>query len=116
LDEGDTLADLVVNGDNLAWYSDADLTISIPATTVAQDGVTYYVASVTDICQSEGLAITVTISMPDPCEGVTVPAPTGDTAQTLNDGQTLADLIVEGENLQWYADEDLTQPLEETHV
>jgi hypothetical protein len=114
--EGTTLAELEVNGTSLAWYADAELTQSLVATTVVETGVTYYVASVTDICQSEPLAITVIIEGTNPCEGVTVPAPTGDEAQTLTEGQTLADLVVEGENLQWYADADLTEALEETHI
>src|SRR5690606_6047967 len=114
--EGTTLAELEVDGTSLAWYADAELTQSLVATTVVETGVTYYVASVTDICQSEPLAITVIIEGTNPCEGVTVPAPTGDEAQTLTEGQTLADLVVEGENLQWYADADLTEALEETHI
>src|SRR5690606_15805449 len=52
----------------------------------------------------------------NPCLGVEVPVPTGDPNQTLNEGQTLANLEVEGENLQWYADADLTEPLPENHV
>src|SRR5690606_12297942 len=52
----------------------------------------------------------------NPCLGVEIIAPTGDSSQTLNAGQTLADLEVEGDNLQWYADADLTEPLAETHI
>src|SRR5690606_34381065 len=104
LENGDTLADLVVNGTNLVWYADADLTQVIPTTTVAVDGTTYYVVSESDTCQSAALAITVVI---DPC--TLLAAPTGDAAQTLMLGDTLADLVVNGTNLVWYADADLTQ-------
>jgi hypothetical protein len=52
----------------------------------------------------------------NPCLGVEIPLPVGDQNQTLNKNQTLADLEVEGENLQWYADADLTEPLPETHI
>src|SRR5690606_39469495 len=69
-----------------------------------------------NICQSEPLAITIIIEGIDPCEGVTVPTPTGEATQTVDEGTTLAQLIVEGENLQWYADADLTEALEDTHV
>jgi hypothetical protein len=58
------------------------------------------------------LAITVYLEGTDPCEGVTIPAPTGEATQMVDDGTTLAELIVEGENLQWYADADLTEELE----
>src|SRR5690554_868963 len=114
--DGSTLADLTVNGTNLSWFEDADLTQSIPATTVVENGTTYYVASVTDVCVSEPLAITVYIEGVDPCDGVTVPAPTGEALQTVSEGTTLADLVVDGENLQWYADADLTQELDSTTV
>ena len=43
----------------------------------------------------------------DPCDEYT--APNGETTQTIDEGQTLADLEVEGENLTWYADEELTE-------
>jgi|ADGO01.1.fsa_nt_gi hypothetical protein len=56
LTEGQTLADLVVGGANLTWYSDASLTEEIPATTEAVDGTTYYVTQTIDGCESEALA------------------------------------------------------------
>ena len=116
LNEGDTLANLEVDGENLVWYADEDLNEEIEDTTLAVDGVTYYVVSETDECQSEALPITVTVIPVNPCEGIVVPIPTGEENQTLNDDQTLADLEVDGENLQWYADEDLTQQLDDTHL
>src|SRR5690606_15320244 len=63
-------------------------------------------------CQSQVLAVTVVLF--DPCEGITIPAPQGDALQTVEQGSVLADLVVEGENLVWYADEDLTEQLPET--
>jgi len=41
----------------------------------------------------------------------TVTAPTGESIQTFIEGQTLADLEVEGENIQWYATETGDTPL-----
>src|SRR5690606_15556081 len=49
-----------------------------------------------------------------PCEEIELPI--GDTSQEVQAGMTLADLEVEGENLQWYADAELTEPLSETHI
>jgi hypothetical protein len=43
-----------------------------------------------------------------------IDAPTGDSAQTLTSGQTLADLDVTGTDLTWYSDEDLTNEIEDT--
>jgi hypothetical protein len=48
--------------------------------------------------------------------GVEIIAPTGDNTQEVQIGMTLADLDVDGENLQWYADEELTEPLSENHI
>src|SRR5690606_27174557 len=114
--EGSTLADLTVNGTNLAWYADADLTQPLTPDTAVENGVTYYVASVTDVCISEALAITVNIVGDDPCASITVETPTGEALQTVTEGTTLADLVVDGENLQWYADAELTQELDSTTV
>src|SRR5690606_14846732 len=50
----------------------------------------------------------------NPCEEIELPI--GDTSQEVQAGMTLADLEVEGENLQWYADAELTEPLSETHI
>src|SRR5690606_33889834 len=106
------LADLVVNGTNLVWYADADLTTILPNTTVAVDGTTYYVVSEADECQSEALAITVIVI--DPCANVITP--TGDTSQTLLIVHTLANLTVSGDNLVWDADAALTTVLPNTTV
>lgn len=110
LTEGQTLADLVVEGENLVWYTDEDLTDMIPNTTVPVTGI-YYVTTEAGDCTSGALAINVTMML---CSELGIP--TGEATQTLTEGQTLAELIVEGENLQWYADEDLTEALEDTTV
>jgi hypothetical protein len=52
----------------------------------------------------------------NPCLGVEIDAPTGNSTQEVQIGMTLADLEVDGENLQWYADAELTEPLAENHV
>src|SRR5690606_13074590 len=107
---GGTLANLTVSGDNLVWYADADLMTVLPVDTLITNGTTYYVVSQTDDCTSDALAITVTVI--DPCADVV--APTGDTNQTLEEGDTLADLVVNGDNLAWFADADLSVPLQPT--
>src|SRR5690606_27282152 len=104
---GATIAGLAVSGNNLVWYADAALTQVIPTTTVLVHGTTYYVVTQTAECQSDALAITVTVI--DPCAEVV--APTGDAVQTVTEGTTLAGLEVNGTNLAWYADAELTQSL-----
>lgn len=109
---GQTLADLDVEGDNLTWYSDEELTTVIPDTTVAEDGEIYYVTQTVGNCISPALDITVTVT--DPCSGTM--APEAEENQDFTEGETLADLDVTGDNLTWYADEELTQTLPDTTV
>src|SRR5690606_13456781 len=111
LENGDSLADLVVNGTNLVWYADAALTQVIPNTTQVVDGTTYYVVSESGACQSASLAITVII---DPC--TMLAAPTGNTAQSVMLGDTIAELDATGTNLVWYADANLTTVIPNTTV
>ena len=93
-------------------------TITIPEDILPGDYVLriYYQSGATSVptaCGnvSEGEAIDFTLRIP--CEEVAIP--TGNTTQTFTTGQTLADLVVSGSNLVWYADADLTIVLEQTH-
>ena len=109
---GQTLADLEVTGTSITWYSDAALTTVIPASTIAVNGTTYYATQTIDSCESEtALAITVTVE--EPCNTA---APTGDSVQSLSQGQTLADLQVTGTNLKWYSDSALMNEIASTTV
>jgi len=56
---GQTIAALIVNGDNLVWYSDNTYSNTLSLTEPLVDGATYYVRSEDGTCQSEALAITV---------------------------------------------------------
>lgn len=66
LNEGETLANLIIEGEEDAeftWYSDENLENEISADTEAEDGATYYVVQTIGDCTSEeALAITVTIA------------------------------------------------------
>ncbi len=64
-----TIADLVVTGTALQWYASLnDLAngISLPTDTVVTDGSTYYVTQTVNGCQSEPLAVTVTVTLGTP--------------------------------------------------
>jgi len=113
LNVGQTVADIVVVGENLTWYSDADLTTEVAETTVLEVGTyTFYVTQTIGDCTSEAIAIEVTVV--DPCANT--PAPTADSPQAMTVGQTVADIVVVGENLTWYSDEELTTEVAETTV
>src|SRR5690606_3002979 len=105
---GQTLADLEVTGEGLIWYADSDLEDELEDSTQLEHGMIYYVVSTNENCQSVALAITVT----DICFDFA--APEGEATQEFDSGETLADLEVMGEGLIWYADEELTEELEET--
>lgn len=110
LDLGSTIADLDVSGEGLTWYADAGLTQEISVDTILVNGLTYYVTQTVGDCTSGALAIEVIVQ--DPCVNVTIPL--GETEQTIEEGGTLADLAVIGDNLTWYADAELTQELPDT--
>src|SRR5690606_19100805 len=100
-----TLADLDISGEGLVWFADSDLEEELEDSTLLEHGMTYYVVSTNDNCQSEPLAITVT----DICFDFETPI--GEVSQEFNSGETLNDLEVDGEGLTWYAGEDLSEML-----
>jgi len=109
---GQTLADLVVNGGNLVWYSDIALTVNLPATTMLVNGITYYAIRQVGACKSSAFGVMVS-----DCANLNVPTPIGEENQFFVTGQTLAVLNVNGDNLVWYSDNtysdalSLTEPL-----
>lgn len=66
LDEGQTLADLIITGEEDAiftWFADADLENELPADTPAEDNTTYFVTQTVGDCTSDdALAVTVTLT------------------------------------------------------
>lgn len=107
---GSLVSGLDVIGDNLRFYSDAGLTQEVFESDELIDGVTYYVTQTIGDCQSEALGIMVTLF--DPCADITEPV--GQTSQTLEEGSTLADLIVEGgwgAMFTWYSDVNLMEEI-----
>ena len=86
-DMGESIADLDVDGNGLVWYGSAedaaDQTDDLDTNQQLIDGATYYVVATTTDCQSEPLAITVSVVLgtnefnnaalkyyPNPFEGV----------------------------------------------
>ena len=60
---GQTLANLVVNGTSLQWYSSSLSSSSIPSTTTLVPGTTYYVSQTVNGCEGTRLAITVALGL-----------------------------------------------------
>ncbi len=63
LEEGSTIADLIVDGNNLTWYTDEALTQEVDDSTVLTDDTTYYVTQTNGDCEGEATAIHVTITL-----------------------------------------------------
>ncbi|HQA75272.1 T9SS type A sorting domain-containing protein [Flavobacterium sp.] len=62
--EGQTLADIVVNGENIQWYSSVTGTTPLPLNTPLVNGVTYYATQTINGVQSLArLAVTVTVGL-----------------------------------------------------
>lgn len=62
--EGQTLADIVVSGENIVWYSSANGTTPLPLNTPLVNGVTYYATQTVNGTESAArLAVTVTVAL-----------------------------------------------------
>lgn len=93
----------VTEGEMVLWYGavadEEPLAINVELMTG-----TYYVSQTVNGCESERAAVSVTVNE--------IPvAPIGNAMQEFNEGDVLADLIVEGENILWFSDEELTEAL-----
>ena len=105
--EGATVADLVAEGTEIKWYDAEDAATPLTEDTVLVSG-TYYVTQTIDGCESEKLAVEITVN-PTP------EAPIAE-AQEFCEGATVADLVAEGTEIKWYDAEDATTPLTEDTV
>jgi alpha-tubulin suppressor-like RCC1 family protein len=94
-----TVADIVVTGTSVLWYDDnAGGNALIPETALVSAN-TYYATQKIGECESLRLPVTATIHL--------VPeTPAGETPQSFEQGSTLADLIVSGNEIKWHASED----------
>lgn len=91
-----TLNEVIVSGQNIKWYDAATAGTLLPNATLLVDGTTYYVSQTINGCESERVAVTVTVH-----ETV---APSGIAVQTFCNTQvlTLADFMVTGTDLKFY--------------
>ena len=110
--EGARVNDLVGTGSDIKWYADATAAFALSETDLLVDGETYYASQTVDACESD-TRLEVVVSVKD--NGA---LPIGATNQAFVVGETIADLVVQGDNLIWYEDRfklkeitDLTQVL-----
>lgn len=91
-----TLNDIIVTGQNIKWYDALTNGNLLPNTTLILNGATYYVSQTINGCESERVAIAVTVYQ--------TAAPTGMAVQTFCDTQvlTLADFVISGTDMLFY--------------
>ena len=98
--ESGTVSQLVAAGTGLSWYTDENGGEPLEGTASLATG-TYYVSQTINDCESPRLAVEITITI--------TPQPEGESNQDFNEGDTLADLDITGQNLTWYAADGTTQ-------
>lgn len=101
------LSELVIEGENLKFYTDPDLVNEVPASTPVDATATYFVTQTLD-CESDSyLVVTVTVTP-------RIDEPVVPTTQEFCDNTTLADLSVQalpGATVRWYADQTSNEVL-----
>jgi len=89
-----TVADLVVTGTDLKWYTDAIVGTALATSTALASG-TYYISQTLNSCESSRASVVVTVNVTS--------APTA-VPQTFCTSGTVADLVATGTDLKWYAE------------
>lgn len=90
-----TIADLVVSGSSIQWYTTSSGGEALLPEYNLANNLSYFASQSIDGCEStERLEVFVNVNV--------VESPTGLTTQEFCNNALLSDLIVEGENIQWY--------------
>lgn len=91
-----TLSDLVISGQNSKWYNALTAGNSLVNTTLLQNNNTYYASQTINGCESQRVAVLVTIQ--------NTTAPIGIATQTFcsNPSPDLNSFVVNGTDLKWY--------------
>jgi len=91
-----TIANLVVSGTEIKWYSSLTDGTPLAITTALVNGSHYYASQTVNSCESTTrLEVTAFISLTD--------KPTGASFQTFCQGATVAALSAAGTNIKWYS-------------
>lgn len=95
---GEKISDIEITGDNIKWYSAETGGTALPSSTVLENNKTYYATQTKNNIEST-LRLAVTVSL------ITTNAPTGDSIQYFDNGDTLEKFLVTGTAVKWYATE-----------
>jgi gliding motility-associated-like protein len=108
-DQNPTVADLITVEQNIKWYDDLTSGNILSSNTSLQNGLTYYASQTVNSCESNRLAVTVSIQN-------TPGIPTGDTNPKFckSEKATINNITINGQNLKWYVSNTATTPLANT--
>ncbi|SHJ06334.1 Por secretion system C-terminal sorting domain-containing protein [Mesonia phycicola] len=98
--DGSTIADLVVTGTDVKWYSSDVSSSPLAINSDLVDGEIYYASQTIDSCESDG-RLAVIVSVKDNSD-----LPIATVNQPFVQGDTVESLIVFGDNLTWYTSVD----------
>lgn len=91
-----TLTNIIITGQNVKWYDALTGGNLLVDTTLLQDGVTYYASQTLTVCESSRAGVTIQIQ--------NTPGPSGTDQQFCAiQNSTLADVVVSGTAINWYA-------------
>ncbi|MCD0471299.1 T9SS type B sorting domain-containing protein [Flavobacterium sp. JAS] len=93
-----TIGDLAPNFSGIKWYDNATNGNILSSTSALQNGKTYFASQSTNICETERLAVTVTIT-----NTPLAPLELNSRAFCKNENATLNDIQIDGQNLKWYS-------------
>lgn len=108
-DQNPAIADLITVGQNIKWYDDLTSGNILSSNTFLQNGLTYYASQTVNSCESNRLAVTVSIQN---TPGIL----TGDTNPKFckSEKATINNITINGQNLKWYVSNTATTPLANT--
>ncbi|MBC7748545.1 MAG: T9SS type B sorting domain-containing protein, partial [Methylotenera sp.] len=95
-DENAQISNLNILGSNMKWYDALTNGTVLAEITVLTNGVTYYATQTLNDCESERIAITVTIQ--------DTQSPIGNPNQTfcIQENAKISTISIEGQNIKWY--------------
>ena len=90
------IQDIAISGSAITWYDSVTGGSILSSSTSLQNGKTYFASQKVGGCESERIAVKITINA--------TPAPTGNALQEfcINQNATITNLNVIGSNIQWY--------------
>lgn len=105
IDENTTIANLSISGSNITWYDELSNGNILDETTLLENGKIYYATQTLNNCESERLAITVTIQDTQP--------PTVTSPQTfcIQKNAKISDITISGQNINWFESASSSIPL-----